>query len=119
MRLLARFPSDGADEFDLDLRGVLLGVPFTDVDQSGLDELEAVEELQDFFVGPEVYCREPCLLADGSAGLDAGDAFLQGARLCCGLRKGTMVPRRRAGAAAGSRRCSPPFTVPEGERNEQ
>src|ERR1700733_11415469 len=64
MRLLARFPSDAADEFDLDLRSVLLEVPFTDVDQSGLDEVEAVEELQDFFVGPEVYCREPCLLAD-------------------------------------------------------
>ncbi len=72
MRVLARFPSDGADEFDLDLRAVLLGVPFTDVDQSGLDEVEAVEELQDFFVGPVVYYREPCLLADGSAGRVGG-----------------------------------------------
>ena len=64
MRVLARFPPDGADEFDLDVRGVLLGVPFTDFDQSGLDEVKAVEELQDFFVGPETYRREPCLLAD-------------------------------------------------------
>jgi hypothetical protein len=45
LRVLTRFPSDGADEFDLDLRGVLLGVPFPDVDQSGLDEIEAFEEL--------------------------------------------------------------------------
>ena len=29
-----------------------------------VDEVEAVEELQDFFVGPEIYCREPCLPAD-------------------------------------------------------
>src|ERR1700728_432239 len=48
-----------------------------------------------------------------------GIAGAKGAGLRCGLRKGTMVARCRAGAAAGSRRCSPPVTVPEGERNEQ
>jgi hypothetical protein len=34
-------------------------VPFTDVDQSGLDEVEAVEELQDFFVGRKFTVGNP------------------------------------------------------------
>jgi hypothetical protein len=56
--VLARLPPDGTDELDLDLRGVLLGVPFTDVDQPGLDEVEAVEEPEDFLVGLESELRQ-------------------------------------------------------------
>ena len=65
--------------------------------------------------GPESRC--PASTAAPVAPHRADEAARSlGAGLCCGPRKGTMVPRCRAGVAAGSRRCPPlPFTVPEGD----